>query len=68
MSAQTPKFTKVLTVRKSSVDHKPTYHDVVTETRPISPLKSGEVLVKIGAAAFNHREVRIKLGYISKLQ
>ena len=33
------------------------YHDVRFVERPIPGLKPGEILVKINAAGFNHREV-----------
>jgi len=36
---------------------KPTYNDVRVVERPVPALKHGEVLVKINAAGFNHREV-----------
>ena len=34
-----------------------TYHGAVLETRPIPSLEDGEILVKMGAVAFNHRDV-----------
>ena len=58
MAASLPKYTKALTLRKSSVERKPTYHDVVLESRSLPPLKPEELLVKIDAAAFNHKDVR----------
>jgi NADPH:quinone reductase-like Zn-dependent oxidoreductase len=36
---------------------KPAYYDVRVVERPVPALKRGEVLVKINAAGFNHREV-----------
>ena len=36
---------------------KPTYYDVRVVERPVPALKRGEVLVKINAGGFNHREV-----------
>jgi D-arabinose 1-dehydrogenase-like Zn-dependent alcohol dehydrogenase len=36
---------------------KPTYYDLRVVERPVPALKHGEVLVKINAAGFNHREV-----------
>ena len=39
----------------------PVYHDVVVETRSIdSTLQPDEILVKISAVAFNHRDVSTK--------
>ena len=58
MAASLPKYTKALTLRKSSVERRPTYHDVVLESRLLSPLKPGELLIRINAAAFNHKDVR----------
>jgi hypothetical protein len=37
--------------------NKSLYHDVRIVERPIPALKPGEILVKINAAGFNHREV-----------
>jgi NADPH:quinone reductase-like Zn-dependent oxidoreductase len=37
--------------------NKSLYHDVRLVERPILALKPGEILVKINAAGFNHREV-----------
>ncbi len=37
--------------------NKSLYHDVGIVERPIPALKPGEILVKINAAGFNHREV-----------
>jgi hypothetical protein len=33
------------------------FHDAVVETVPIPPLAEGQVLVRVAAAAFNHRDV-----------
>ena len=38
--------------------NKSLYNDVRIVERPIPALKPGEILVKINAAGFNHREVR----------
>ena len=57
--SQLPVSTKVITVRESPKDRKPRYHDAPLEHRAIPPLQKGQVLVKIGAAAFNHRDVGI---------
>ena len=51
--------TKVIAVRESPKGRKPRYHDAVLEQRTIPPLQKGQVLVKIGAVAFNHRDVGI---------
>ncbi|OBZ65768.1 putative zinc-type alcohol dehydrogenase-like protein YogA, partial [Grifola frondosa] len=62
MTSQLPKSTKVLAVRKALQQTKPVYHDAILEERPIAPLKEDQVLVKIGAVAFNHRDVWIRQG------
>ncbi|KAH9997735.1 NAD-binding protein [Russula compacta] len=41
---------------------KSTYHDVHIVERPVPVLKHGEILVKINAAGFNHRELWIRRG------
>jgi D-arabinose 1-dehydrogenase-like Zn-dependent alcohol dehydrogenase len=42
---------------KDEQQNKSLYHDVHIVERPIPALKPGEILVKINAAGFNHREV-----------
>jgi len=53
-----PKCTQVLVVNEALGHDKPLFHDAQLETRPLRPLKAGEVLVKITAVSFNHRDVR----------
>jgi len=55
----TPKQTKAIVLRQSPPDRNPLYHDAVLTTGPIPELKKGEVLVKINAASFNHRDVSL---------
>ena len=57
-SARIPASTKALVLRKASSVSKPVLHDAVLEDQPIPKLKPGEILVKVHAAAFNHRDVR----------
>lgn len=52
-----PTTTKAVILRRSTSRKEPVYDDTVLVERPIPQLKPGEVLVKVGAAAFNHREV-----------
>ena len=61
MSSILPKSTKVLVVNKSSEGRTgPLYHDAVLEERALpSHLNPEQVLVKITAAAFNHKDVRL---------
>ena len=57
MNTKIPKFTKALTIQPAATKIKPVYHEAVLDERPLPPLKKGQVLVRIGAAAFNHRDV-----------
>jgi hypothetical protein len=50
-----PESTRALVIKKSEA--KPVYHDAVVETRPLQQLTKGEILVKMGAVSFNHRDV-----------
>jgi hypothetical protein len=54
MTTKIPKFTKVLTIKLAAAKLKPVYHEAVLDERPLPSLKKGQVLVRIGAAAFNH--------------
>ena len=49
--------TKALVVKQSPPERKPLLHDAVIEEQGIPHLKPGQVLVKINAVAFNHRDV-----------
>ncbi|KAF8438174.1 NAD-P-binding protein [Boletus edulis BED1] len=63
MATRLPKETRALVLKKSSAERKPLYHDAVIVKRPIvPPLQSGQVLVKMGAVAFNHRDLWIRYG------
>lgn len=59
MTSQLPISTRSLVLHKSPVTAPPgkVYHDAKLELRLLQPLKSNEILVKVGAAAFNHRDV-----------
>lgn len=48
----------MLVVKKSPSERKPVYHDAVLERHPISALQEGQILVKMGAVAFNRKDVR----------
>lgn len=56
-----PETTKVITLKRSisTLGSGPVYHDAVLETRPIPQLKDGEILVRMGAVGFNHRDVSL---------
>ena len=52
-------LTKALILQNQSRTlRKPAHYDVRVMERPVPALRRGEVLVKINAAGFNHREVR----------
>lgn len=57
-AVQIPKTTRALVVRKAAQATKPVFHDAVVEERPIPQLKAGQILVRVHAAGFNHRDVR----------
>jgi len=63
MRSQIPQTTRAVLVRKSSSKSSNGYvNNASLETLSIPPLKDGEILVKIHAFAFNHRDVWIRLG------
>ncbi|KAF9449462.1 NAD(P)-binding protein [Macrolepiota fuliginosa MF-IS2] len=55
-----PTTTKAVILRRSTSQEKPVYDDAVLVDKPIPELQPGEVLVKAGAVAFNHRDVWIR--------
>jgi NADPH:quinone reductase-like Zn-dependent oxidoreductase len=57
-----PTSTNALVLREATPEAKSVYHDVVVASRPIPSLKQGEILVKMTAAAFNRRDLWIRLG------
>ncbi|CCM00486.1 uncharacterized protein FIBRA_02520 [Fibroporia radiculosa] len=54
--------TQAIVVQKSPPGRNPLYHDAVMEDKPLPALGTGQILVKIGAAGFNHRDVWIRKG------
>ncbi|KAG9011647.1 hypothetical protein FRB95_014333 [Tulasnella sp. JGI-2019a] len=59
-SSSLPVTTRCIVLTKASSSVKPALHDTSVKLRDIPALKENEVLVKMVAAAFNHREVRKK--------
>ncbi|KAF8315458.1 hypothetical protein DL93DRAFT_2079263 [Clavulina sp. PMI_390] len=53
-----PTETRALVFEKSTSG--PFVYDVVIATLPIPPLTQGQLLVRIGAAGFNHRDVSLR--------
>ncbi|KAG8864116.1 hypothetical protein FRB96_006990 [Tulasnella sp. 330] len=56
MSSNLPTHTRCLVLNKTSSAVKPTLHDTSVKRRPIPTLEENDILVKMVAAAFNHRE------------
>ena len=54
-----PQRCKAVVLRKADDQSGPYKFKAVLEERDIQPLKDGQVLVKIEAAGFNHREVSL---------
>ncbi|KAI6029585.1 chaperonin 10-like protein, partial [Pisolithus microcarpus] len=55
--------TRALVVKQSPPERNPLYHDAAIEERAIpTPLKEGQVVVKMGAVAFNRKDLWIRLG------
>lgn len=65
MASRIPESTRALVIKKCSAEATPVYHHAVLETRPLQQLKQGEVLVKMGAVSFNHRDVSDMTGLAS---
>ncbi|EMD38123.1 hypothetical protein CERSUDRAFT_113271 [Gelatoporia subvermispora B] len=63
MSVRIPRPTRALVVQKAqSAKAAKLPYDAVIEESPIPDLGKGQVLVKVGAAAFNHRDLWIRKG------
>ncbi|OCB84202.1 NAD-binding protein [Sanghuangporus baumii] len=59
-----PRTGRALVIKKAKVKpNASVYHDVVVENRSVEPpLHPGEILVKVSAVAFNHRDLWIRKG------
>jgi hypothetical protein len=57
MSSNLPTITKAVVMQESKFPRKPLYHDASLIDRPLLPPKPGEVVVKMGAVGFNHKDV-----------
>lgn len=55
--SRVPTHTKALTIQEARVAKKPLYHDAILVERPLAAPKPGEVVVKITATGFNHKDV-----------
>lgn len=58
-SRQIPRTTRSVVIQKQASAKKPVYHDAVIVEKEIPALQRGEVLVRMSAAAYNHREVSV---------
>ncbi|KAJ7279663.1 hypothetical protein C8J57DRAFT_1303901 [Mycena rebaudengoi] len=67
MATKTPTSTRAITLQRSTSTRTPSYDDAVLQERSLPSLKQGEVLVKMAAAAFNHRDVWIRKGLYPKI-
>ncbi|KAJ7726159.1 NAD-P-binding protein [Mycena maculata] len=67
MASAIPRTAKALILRKSPAGRSPSYHDVALVEQPIPTLKPGELLVEMSAAAFNHRDLRIRKGMVPRI-
>ncbi|KAJ3862465.1 NAD(P)-binding protein [Lentinula novae-zelandiae] len=69
LGIQGSSITKALVVRKANAKSNEGYvNDVVLEEIPLRQLNPGEILVKIHAVAFNHRDVWIRKGMYPSIQ
>lgn len=57
MAERYPTSLRALVLQKTSEHRKPVYHNVRIVEKLVPGLKPGELLVRINAAGFNHREV-----------
>ncbi|KAI0247919.1 hypothetical protein BJV78DRAFT_1348297 [Lactifluus subvellereus] len=55
-----PTSLKALVLQRQAYPRKPVYHEVHIVERLVPALKHGEILVRISAAGFNHRELWIR--------
>ncbi|KAF8177240.1 chaperonin 10-like protein [Pholiota molesta] len=62
MSPKLPATTRALVVQESKVPRKPLYHDAALVELPLAQPQPGEVVVKIAAVGFNHKDVWIRMG------
>uniref|UniRef100_A0A8H8CPC1 Enoyl reductase (ER) domain-containing protein n=1 Tax=Psilocybe cubensis TaxID=181762 RepID=A0A8H8CPC1_PSICU len=63
-----PTHTKAVVLQESQVPRTPLYYDAPVVKRPLSPPKAGEVVVKMGAVGFNHKDVWIRQGQYPNIQ
>lgn len=59
MSPKLPTRTRALVVQAALEPRKPLYHDAALVEKPLPAPQAGQVVVKIGAAGFNHKDVDI---------
>ncbi|TFK67103.1 NAD(P)-binding protein [Pluteus cervinus] len=66
-SRQLPTTTQAIILQASSSNRKPVYNDTQVVNKPLPALKPGELLVRINAAAFNHRDLWIRKGLYPRI-
>ena len=62
-----PQRCKAIVLRKAKDQNGPYKLDAVLEERDVPSLRDGQVLVKIEAAGFNHREVGLWYAFVAQL-
>lgn len=62
-----PKRCKAIVLRKAEDQSGLYKFDAVLEERDIQPLKDGQVLVRVEAAGFNHRDVSLSYASVCTL-
>ncbi|CAA7271074.1 unnamed protein product [Cyclocybe aegerita] len=60
--AKIPSHTRTFTIQKAKSPKKPVYHDAILTEQPIQHPEDGQVLVKMGAVAFNHKDLWQRMG------
>jgi len=63
-----PQKTRALILNKTDPVNGKTYHSAALEERPIPALEAGQVLVRIGAAGFNRRDLWQRMGMYPGIQ
>jgi NADPH:quinone reductase-like Zn-dependent oxidoreductase len=58
--SKVPQRSKAIVLRKAEGQNGPYKFDAVLENRDVPSLEDDQVLVKIEAAGFNHREVSLR--------
>ncbi|KLO14192.1 NAD(P)-binding protein [Schizopora paradoxa] len=63
-----PTKVKALVLRKGDANAKPVFHDAVLDSVPLRKPSADEIVVKVSAVAFNHRDLWIRRGLYPGIQ